>query len=196
MKLLNFINDNVKLDEQEEPIVQFGIDMLKMVSVSLLVAFIISTAMGIFFESVVLLVTLIPLRQKSGGYHSKSRLICAIMSMLIYILMLLSIKYMKFSMVVQLIDASLSLMVILNLAPVDTENNRLDYDEKQHYCKQARVIAAIDFSICVILLSNRLYKWSVIICWSMTIVAILLIVGHFINIIREGKDNDIQSRYL
>ena len=93
MKLLNFINDNVKLDEQEEPIVQFGIDMLKMVSVSLLVAFIISIAMGMFFESVVLLVTLIPLRQKSGGYHSKSRLICAIMSLFIYILMLVSIKY-------------------------------------------------------------------------------------------------------
>jgi len=93
MYVNKYIENNIYVDESEKEIIRFGLSMMITSIIALMVAVVISFMMGMLIEGILLLVSIIVLRQYAGGYHAKSQSICAVISCLIYSACLLFIKY-------------------------------------------------------------------------------------------------------
>ena len=84
-RIYNYIVHNSDINKDENKVIEFGIEMIKMLSVAAIVAILIAMIMKMLPEAVFFLFTFIPLRQNAGGYHTRHRITCAIMSVFIYI---------------------------------------------------------------------------------------------------------------
>ena len=74
MKTLEFIKNNNSKNDIEESVIVFGLDMLKTVIIEIIVAVVLAIFAGCFWRAMIFLVTLMPLRQYAGGYHTRSRI--------------------------------------------------------------------------------------------------------------------------
>lgn len=185
MSFYDFIRNNTKINPEEENIILFGLNMIKMVGLALFTAIIISIIMGEFFEAVVFLTTLIPLRQFAGGYHTKHKWTCYIMSLIIYIASLLFIKMIEINCVIQILVVFVSIVIIFSLAPIDNADNELDDNERYIFADKTRMTFIIELLAFMFLIIFNLHAWSKIIVTAMSIVSLLLIAGYADNKIRD-----------
>lgn len=183
------------VDESEKEITNFGISMMITTSISLIVAVVIAALFGMLPTGILLLASIIVLRQYAGGYHSKSQRVCAIISCLIYSACLLFIKHSLINGVIQLVLCVAAILVIFFIAPVDNANNELSISEKKHLGKKVRISLSLEVLVFVILLVSENTYWSEIIVVSMIIVATLVLIGFIENKVR-GLDNGLSDRYM
>ena len=195
MAVNKFIENNTYVDESEKEIINFGISMMITTIISLIVAVVIAALFGMLPAGILLLASIIVLRQYAGGYHAKSQSICAVLSCLIYTACLLCIKHSLINGVIQLVLCVAAILVIFFLAPVDNVNNELSISEKKHLGKKVRISLSLEVLVFVILLVSDNTYWSEIIVVSMIIVATLVLIGFIENKVR-GLDNGLSDRYM
>ena len=157
---------------------------IKMLSVAAIVAILIAMIMKMLPEAVFFLFTFIPLRQNAGGYHTRHRITCAIMSVFIYILfVLIIIKNFEFNALMQIFLCFIDSLIILCFAPVENENNELDDKDKQIYKMRTLNILILESLAFSILFIGNQQSWSGIIIMSVTVATMLLSIGKLQNII-------------
>lgn len=144
--------------EERDEIVQYGMQRGKVMLVTVLVTLILGLLMGMFWQSVVFLLSFSSIRRYAGGYHAKSQKTCYAVSLLALFLAFCYIKYVTpnicFSILLQIICT----ITIFLLAPVETENKKLDTAEIEKYrdCTRIRlVIAILAWSILTILRQSQ-----------------------------------------
>lgn len=187
MKTLEFIKNNNGKNDIEESVIVFGLDMLKTVIIEIIVAVVLAIFAGCFWRAMIFLVTLMPLRQYAGGYHTRSRISCAVMSTVIYALELLLLKYVNIWTMWQILGMFISAFIIILLAPVENRNNPLDTAAKMHFKNRTRMMLLIDMLIFTILMVAHRYDYSFMIFNSVELVAILCIMGYISNKIDERR---------
>lgn len=180
MKLIEKFYKNYENDEEKE-ILEYGYEMLKTVVFGLIGAVIIATIMNELLYGMTLLIVIIPLRQNAGGFHAKSKGMCAIISVLIYICALLIIKYLPINKWALIGVFFLSAVVIIHDAPVDNVNNRLDETELKVYGNRTRIVLAIESVLFMLMFACRMYSLSLTVVESFVIVAMILIAGKVKN---------------
>lgn len=184
MKDNNFVKENSSINEEENIIVEFGKKMIITTIVAFIVATVISLYMKMFLEGVLLLVSIIALRQYAGGYHAQSQKLCAVLSVLIYIMGLFVIKKIPMHSVIQLVMCVISTLIVFFLAPVDNLNNKLTCSEKKYIKNKVRTFLTIEIAAFVLFLIMGAEYWSEIIIISMIIVSILVLIGFIENKVR------------
>lgn len=137
-------------------------------------------------EACMFLVTFIPLRQNAGGYHTKHRWSCAVMSLLIYIAVLLSVRLCQINQFIQIMLFVVNMLVIIRLAPVDNIDNRLDDDEIRVYKNRTRNILVVELVIFMIFFICNCLHWCYIITMSVMVTGILVCIGTFQNKTTRG----------
>jgi len=170
--LYEYIVRNSNENCENKDVIQFGIQMFQMLSVSMMVALAIALCMKMLAEAVVFLLVLIPLRQNAGGYHAKHKTTCAIMSMLIYICSLI---------IIQLFLCLIDSYVIMYFSPVENINNELDDKEREVYKNRTRNILIFELLIYMLLFVSYKQYWSGIIIMSITVVSALVYIGYLQN---------------
>ena len=175
-RIYNYIVHNSDINKDENKVIEFGIEMIKMLSVAAIVAILIAMIMKMLPEAVFFLFTFIPLRQNAGGYHTRHRITCAIMSVFIYIFVLIIIKNFEFNALMQIFLCFIDSLIILCFAPVENENNELDDKDKLNIL----ILESLAFSI--LFIGNQ-QSWSGIIIMSVTVATMLLSIGKLQNII-------------
>ncbi len=181
MGLYNYISRYKKFDKADENVIKFGLEMLYTIVISGGIALLIALYMKSFFKAVIFLSVLMPLRQNAGGYHADKRIICAIISLFIYVLALYVIKYVNISGVVQFLIFVMCSMYIIRYAPVDSINNKLDDMEYAYYKLKTRRIVVIISALFTLLYIWEYYYWSQIIIEAVSISTGLLIIGNIKN---------------
>lgn len=182
-RIYNYIVHNSDINKDENKVIEFGIEMIKMLIVAAIVTILIALIMKMLPEAVFFLFTFIPLRQSAGGYHTRHRITCAIMSVFIYIFVLIIIKNFEFNALMQIFLCFIDSLVILYFAPVENANNELDDKDKQIYRMRTRNILILELLAFTILFIGNQQSWSGIITMSVTVAAILLSIGKLQNII-------------
>ena len=144
--------------EERDEIVQYGMQRGKVMLVTVLVTLILGLLMRMFWQSVVFLFSFSSIRRYAGGYHAKSQKACYVVSLLALFLAFCYIKYVTpniyFSILLQIICT----IIIFLLAPVETENKKLDKAEIQKYRDATRirlVIAVLAWAILTILMQSQ-----------------------------------------
>lgn len=131
------------IKEQDYELYHFGIEtaILKLLH---LVAY---AAMGLLLQEViqllVFLVTFIPLREYSGGYHASSRRRCFIISCLTVLFMLLTVRLLPAAYGLSIYIAAFSGTGLLFLVPVESAAKPIDDSEKIYYKSKAGFIIVL-----------------------------------------------------
>jgi accessory gene regulator B len=150
----------VKKEELE--VYRFGLEcvLLKMVHIGSYM--LVALYCGELLSLLVSAAALIPLRKKVGGYHEKTRYSCYFFSCSIVILLCLVNKFLTVN-TIGILGLIIAETVILIFSPIENENRKLEYDEKNIFRRQAReVLIVINcIIICVHLINRHVY----LACW-------------------------------
>lgn len=183
MKLLDYVNKYSDESNVNNEVVIFGIKMIRDLIISAIVAFIVGILFDKVIETIFFLIILIPLRQNAGGFHTKGRLSCGFLSLIILIGVLSFIGRFNLNGWIQLLLCTISLIIIFVFAPVDNVNNELDNIEKKVYKERTRKILLFELLVFMVLFILDINYWSQIIITAFFITSILLLMGYIENII-------------
>lgn len=182
-KLVNWITvrvcDGENFDDDKIAVVKYGIELMLLKIIFFGVCLVIGAFMGMFFECVVYLVLFTILRTNAGGYHADTRIRCFIQSMLTMIVAMLVLMYVNTAtMIVLAVTAFLSGIAIILLAPVDSENKRLEKDEIVKFKTRSIVILIAEIIFALIMLYFKIYVLSSAAMLAITMSGILLAAGY------------------
>lgn len=131
-KFCDWITQKIKkkmpeMDEEKELVIDFGVRMLFGEMPKILVLFLLGFLLQIGWYTLLLYLLLAPYRSFTGGFHLKTHWGCMISSIILYIVPILTAKYVTISqdyMIYIMIGmiGILSIIFITKYAPADTEN--------------------------------------------------------------------------
>lgn len=171
--------DGENFDDDKIAVVKYGIELMLLKIIFFGVCLAIGAFMGMFFECVVYLVLFAILRTNAGGYHADTRIRCFIQSMLTMIVAMLVLMYVNtVTMIVLSVTAFLSGIAIILLAPVDSENKRLEKDEIVKFKTRSIVILIAEIIFALIMLYFKIYVLSSAAMLAITMSGILLAAGY------------------
>lgn len=181
-KIMDFINHNRKIDDEEAEIVRYGLEMAALKITFFAAALAVNLLMNSFLQFIIFISLFSVLRSYAGGYHAKTRIRCFIQSML---LIIAAVMIINITQKITYIIIPLSLIalaagaVIWRIAPVDTKNKRLDFDEKVHLRKKTRITLAVEIIIGIVsyLLNFKMVSCAVAI--SIIASCVLLLAEYF-----------------
>lgn len=139
------------LDADDIELCTYGIKQGFMIIINFVFIIIIGLSTNLLAESIIFSIFYIFLRQYAGGYHAKTQLICCILSLLLLILTILSIKYLNLYSVGAIFILVICCLIIFAMAPIEALNKPLDQQELSIFKFRARVILIIEIAIGILL---------------------------------------------
>lgn len=170
-----FDKDDKNLDEYI-----YGIELFFSSFVSTLLMLIIGICIDSLTESIVFMVSFSVLRIYTGGYHSKSFLLCNISTLTVYIINILVYKLLFDYIVTLHINIPIfiiTLTLILFFAPVENENNPLERSQFI-FCKiKAIIVMLLETIAFFVLLYVFKFESIAIMVPALCFVDILIAIG-------------------
>ena len=169
----------------------YGIELFFSSFVSTILMLIIGVCINFLVESIIFMISFSALRIYTGGYHSKSFLMCNISTLIVYIINVLSYKYL-FEQIVELYISIpvfvITFMLILIFSPVKNENNLLDKSEYISCKIKAIIVISIETISYFVLLYLLNFESIAIMIPALFFVDVLIVVGLINN--KGGANND------
>lgn len=154
-------------------------------TIMMLLNVITTLLLGILFKLLVPCILLnlsyIPIRTNAGGHHASSPFKCYINSAIIIAVLLSIIKWVAIPTLIIIAILFVSSVTILILAPVETENNLLDEDEKRVYKKRSILISGIEIIVFIFSLVLNQKLVAEIIALGLFTECLMLITGYVKN---------------
>lgn len=146
MKIFKEIAEELKsnglLDEEKEEIFTYGLEIMTSTSLQILSILLISILLGNFLPTILYFITFIPLRIFAGGYHSRTRTRCYLLSLFVYGMfsILCTILPQNYYTQFALVATFLSLIMVFISAPVIGIKRNISHGETIKYKKISRMI--------------------------------------------------------
>lgn len=146
-KLITWMIDMQAITEEDRELYEYAAYSFFITMAPLMLVILFGSFMGFLVESILFIIPFMAIRKFSGGYHMKSPITCFVIScflLLFCIILSYNLIYDR-KVIIVLLISSISLMIF---SPIDSENRRLDWQERKHYKKTVCV-----FTIVFVLLS-------------------------------------------
>lgn len=161
------------VDEEEREIIEYGL-VQGMYSLSgILITICLGWILNIFSESIIFIITLIPLRMYAGGYHADSRKKCIIISTILTVAALYGIRCWNVSRICSLWSGMIAASVLSFLIPVEG-TIRLDHMEKAIYRRKGRLILVLELLMFITLNLNNVAFYKVIMFTFFTVLSLVI----------------------
>lgn len=148
------IKENLRLNEEQISIIEYGLIAFFHMSMSVLLVAISGLIFGVIYESLIISFCEAILRKYSGGVHASKPLNCIIIGILVSVLpaYIASKYYYKISFIIVFgaICYIISYILINKLAPVDSPNKPIKKIEKIKRLKKGSIIILNIYSLIVI----------------------------------------------
>lgn len=164
------------IEDADKELYAYGFNMLLTVSLNIISTIIIGLLFGMVFESIAFLVAYIPLRSYAGGYHARTPMRCYIISLLLIVLILLTLKLIGESVLALFILSGIGTIICVTMSPVEDVNKPLDEAEIKVYRKKAMIILAAEIIILIISIF-ALMKLAAVISTSLALEGAMLVLG-------------------
>lgn len=173
--------NNKFINDQDKDLYAYGLQLGITALLNIFITIILGILMGRIWESIVFLLTYIPLRSYAGGYHAKNQFRCDVLSILLIITALTGCSLLiKYDFAGRLLLPA-SGIIIFFLSPVEDFNKRLNQEETKNYRKKSRILVGVIFSF-VILLRQLYYPHiAAPLIMVFIILALMLIAGKIKN---------------
>lgn len=137
----------------------------------LIYAVIIGGIAGELKVSVTLTIPFMMIRKFSGGFHAKKEWVCLVSSCLLLYGCILAASHLRHTIVFS-IFVLMGVICLMAFSPVDSENRRLEPDEKNLRKRDAAIISLIFYAVYLVLMLSGKERYAICIG-----VGILLTVG-------------------
>lgn len=170
------IFENVGLvDENNREIILFGLSKIFDTLLSWLFTIICAWLMGDFLVGIIFETCYMILRQYAGGYHTKSKRSCLILTYLSTFVCLCVVFTVPCDSVLIVLITLLSDIIIIRYAPIQSDNKPLNAMERKVYRKKTVcIIFYLTILICIMLLSKHIiYAETIVVSLILVMVGIV-----------------------
>lgn len=145
------VSNNI-IDSEDSELYTYGLQQGALMFLNILTILIVGKIFGMLWQSVVFMVTYIPLRTYAGGYHARTQWGCYISSVVLIVAVLLGIRFIPWTNFIIITISIISGLIIYILSPLEDSNKPLDAAEIKVYGKRTRMILAFEFSVLILLI--------------------------------------------
>lgn len=179
------ITDNMVANEtilaEDRELYEYGLHQGIIMIINWLTAAVVGLLLGMFWQSVMLLVFFTPVRIYAGGYHAKTQGICYVFSTLTQGVALYLLKCFPFSLTAGVIVLIISATCLWFLAPVEAENKPLEEGEGKKYKTKAVIHWCVEVLLWIGLTVFGFCSLADCILMSSAMVSMLLVLGELSN---------------
>lgn len=171
------------ISDEDKEIALYGMERLAMLTASIGVSILIGIATGELKGVILFLVMFVPLRVFAGGLHMPKLWICGIASSMLITAVALLVKNIEPEKLITpglFLLCLISTIIIIVLAPVDTENKRLFSHERRRFKIISAVLASAELA--VIFFQGVMPRVKMIAEISLMTESIYLIIQELINV--------------
>lgn len=176
---------NKVIEAEDQELYAFGLQQTLLILVNVLTTVVLGIIFGMILESILFLVSYIPLRSFAGGYHSKTPLRCYLFSLFLTMAVLAILKYILWTNIMIIGVAVIASVVIFILAPVEDSNKPLDKVEVNVYRKRSRLILIVEIAAITILCIFGVKDISACIAISIFALSLMLLLGNIKNMSKK-----------
>lgn len=150
-------------------------------------ASVVGAIFGMVMETIVMIIPFILVRKFAGGYHADSFGKCLIISSMVIIVTIQIAMVVDNSYILNAIYVAGSMLLIL-FSPIDSENKRLDIDDKK-FCKKITVFIVLILFIIVETFWLKGYRYYIkFIEIGVVLAELLQIVAIIINLLNSIRN--------
>jgi accessory gene regulator B len=175
--ITNRLIENGTINAEDKEIYEYGLKHIAALFINIITTLIIGFIFGMVWQTILFMVSYIPLRSYAGGYHARTPLRCYILSIILTICVLLSIKYIPYNNMLLLIITFISGILIFMFAPVDTENKPLDDIETRVFKKRTRIILFLEVGLILFFMILNLSLIGTCFVFSLSYASFMIILG-------------------
>lgn len=180
-KITSRLLKNKVILKEDKEIYVYGFKSGFTLLLNLLTAFIVGFVFGMILQSIVFMISYIPLRSYAGGFHASTPWRCYGISLFIIAAVLSWLKFVPFLSIGCIVAIIIGSILCFVLAPVEDKNKPLDEKEQRVFKKRAYLILIIE--ICI---SAAMYfVWKTVfevISLAIFVEGIMLVLGKIKNI--------------
>lgn len=170
---------DVKKEDQE--LYAYGFEIGITLAINIIASVILLFTFQMVWEGLLFFAIFFPLRTNAGGTHMNSHWSCFLVSCSILVAISLISIYTEPHIIFVLALTVVSVLIIWFMAPVDDKNKPMDEIEEVVYGKRARIVLAIEVTVEIILLFLGMVKPAYLISLTLSLMAVLLILGKLKN---------------
>lgn len=171
------------IKENDKELYAYGLQQGFFIIGNVLTTIVIGFIFEMVWQSILFMVTYLPLRSFAGGYHAKTQLQCYLFSMMLTSAVLLAIRFIPWTNIMCLGLGLFAGAIIFILGPVEDSNKPLDSIEVATYKKRARVILVSELSVMLLMLGLELNQIPPCISTSLFALSGMLVLGKVKNFI-------------
>jgi accessory gene regulator B len=194
--IVQFFYENKIIEKDDIEIYEYGLQLLLSSLFEILAVIVVSIFIGKLFLTILFLIPFCVLRTYAGGYHANSHFKCFLTLIFVYIAFLLMIYLVNENIInyIALIFSVISELLVLRLAPVESENKPLSMEEKHKYRKISIFVISVETLVVLLLFWIEPFKYYVFaISFAQIAAALSLVVVRIINFIRRNKNEMVKN---
>lgn len=180
-RLTNSLISNEIIDAEDKELYLYGFKQGFIILLNIFTTLLIGIAFEMIWQSIIFMISYIPLRSFAGGYHAKTQLRCYLFSTMLISAALWGIKQIPWTSFIGLIVSVVAGMIVFFLAPVEDSNKPLNPKEEVVNRKRTRIILIIESIVAFILIDLGLENISACAFIAVITLAGMLILGIFKN---------------
>lgn len=181
-RVVTILQGNGIIEEEDRELYSYGLQQGFIIIWNILTTVIIGIIFGQVWESILFMLTYFPLRSSAGGYHARIPLRCYLLSIIMIIAVLISMRLPIWNSVISFMSVIVSSVVILLLAPVEDSNKPLDATESVVFKKRTKAVLYVLVGMVLFFQFVKLPDASYCITLALIALSIMLVLGKFKNL--------------
>ena len=160
---------------EDKDLYQFGLDQGVFLIINALSTILIGLILGMLWQSIVFMLSYIPIRSYAGGYHASTQLKCYLLSIVFILAVLMGIKLIPWNGYICSVISLCAAIFIFWLAPVEDRNKPLRQIEVIVYKRRTRILFVLLLSLAFLFVGSE--QTSISIIMALQLVSVMLILG-------------------
>lgn len=181
-RVVTILQGNGIIEEEDRELYSYGLQQGFIIIWNILTTVTIGIIFGQVWESILFMLTYFPLRSSAGGYHARTPLRCYLLSIIMIIAVLISMRLPIWNSVISFMSVIVSSVVILLLAPVEDSNKPLDATESVVFKKRTKAVLYVLVGMVLFFQFVKLPDASYCITLALIALSIMLVLGKFKNL--------------
>jgi accessory gene regulator B len=176
-KIVDSLIANGTVPSEDRELYEYGIRQGSLMVINVVTSILIGMFLGMILQSIVFILTYIPMRTYAGGYHASTQLRCYLLSIPFMLIALLGIRIIPWNGYICMGTLFLIVLVIYRLAPVENANRPFSKMEFKIFKKRTRIITSVFCFATLLFWVTEMKQIAASIIMALLMISIMLILG-------------------
>lgn len=128
--IVQWLINNDEIQERDKILYKYALNSIKATAIPLILAFVMCVMLRIPLANMLLVIPFMIIRKYSGGYHAGTIYQCLVLSCIVLAISFAIAVSIRFSIGLN-VALILSIIIIWMISPIDSDNKRLNAEEKR-----------------------------------------------------------------